>query len=45
LIINKNESDEEFLSNIQLELKKISKSAHELYSQFIDEIPPSYTQV
>ncbi|CAF2785557.1 unnamed protein product [Rotaria sp. Silwood2] len=39
LIINNNESDEEFYSDIHLHLDNIAKSAHEIYSQFINETP------
>jgi negative regulator of replication initiation len=39
LIIKDNQTDEEFLSNIQSQLKNISESAQQIYSQFIDETP------
>ncbi|CAF3553209.1 unnamed protein product [Rotaria sordida] len=39
LIINNNETDEQFFANIHLQLDNISKSAHDIYSQFINETP------
>ncbi|CAF2873745.1 unnamed protein product [Rotaria sp. Silwood2] len=39
LILNNNESDKQFLSNIHLQLECLSQSADEIYSQFITEKP------
>ncbi|CAF3601123.1 unnamed protein product [Rotaria sp. Silwood1] len=45
IILNNNESNEQFLSNIYLQLECLSKSADEIYSQYINETPENIRSI